>query len=67
MELRITEYNEDITRLFELLMTLEMQLIEQLEVRRAAGREWACQARLKEPGDVAQKHAGVGASLLSSA
>lgn len=34
MELKITEYNEDITALFDLLMTLEMQLIEQLEVRR---------------------------------
>ncbi|KAM7068340.1 dynein regulatory complex subunit 3 [Molossus nigricans] len=31
MELRITEYNKDITELFDLLMTLEMQLIEQLE------------------------------------
>lgn len=38
MELKITEYNEDITALFDLLMTLEMQLIEQLEVRSGAER-----------------------------
>ena len=27
------EYSEDITELFNVLMTLEMQLVEQLEVR----------------------------------
>ncbi|XP_054992907.1 dynein regulatory complex subunit 3 [Sorex araneus] len=31
MDTRITEYNEDITELFNVLMTLEMQLVEQLE------------------------------------
>lgn len=33
METKIVEYNEDITELFNVLMTLEMQLVEQLEVR----------------------------------
>lgn len=34
---RIAECDQDITELFNALMTLEMQLAEQLEVRRAGG------------------------------
>uniref|UniRef100_A0A8D2LVD9 Dynein regulatory complex subunit 3 n=1 Tax=Varanus komodoensis TaxID=61221 RepID=A0A8D2LVD9_VARKO len=33
-EVKLTEYNEDIAKLTETLMTLEMQLVEQLEVKR---------------------------------
>lgn len=33
IEVKILEYSEDITELFNVLMTLEMQLVEQLEVR----------------------------------
>lgn len=33
IETKIVEYSEDITELFNVLMTLEMQLVEQLEVR----------------------------------
>lgn len=32
-EMKIVEYGKDITELFNVLMTLEMQLVEQLEVR----------------------------------
>lgn len=32
-EMKIVEYGEDITELYNALMTLEMQLVEQLEVR----------------------------------
>lgn len=35
IEAKIVQYSEDITELFNVLMTLEMQLMEQLEVRRA--------------------------------
>lgn len=31
--MKIVEYSEDITELYNGLMTLEMQLVEQLEVR----------------------------------
>lgn len=31
--MKIVEYGEDITELYNVLMTLEMQLVEQLEVR----------------------------------
>lgn len=33
IEKKIEEYSEDITELFNVLMTLEVQLVEQLEVR----------------------------------
>lgn len=32
-ELKLVEYNEDISNLSDTLMTLEMQLVDQLEVR----------------------------------
>ncbi|KAL8175338.1 UNVERIFIED_CONTAM: Dynein regulatory complex subunit 3 [Gekko kuhli] len=33
LEARLQEYNDDITKLFETLMTMEMQLVDQLECR----------------------------------
>ncbi|KAB0401136.1 hypothetical protein E2I00_011478, partial [Balaenoptera physalus] len=36
-EIKTAEYSEDITELANVLMTLEMQLVEQLEVRRGPG------------------------------
>lgn len=39
MEARIVAYSEDITELSSVLMTLEMQLVEQLEVRGALARD----------------------------
>lgn len=33
MEVKMAEHSEDITELYNVLMTLEMQLVEQLEVR----------------------------------
>lgn len=33
-ELKLIEYNDEITKLYETLMSLEMQLVDQLEVRR---------------------------------
>lgn len=31
--MKIAEYSQDVSELFNVLMTLEMQLVEQLEVR----------------------------------
>lgn len=46
IEAKIVQYSEDITELFNVLMTLEMQLMEQLEVRRAWG-QLQCRNRMR--------------------
>ena len=48
IETKIVEYSEDITELFNVLMTLEMQLVEQLEVR-WAWVQLQCRNRTKGP------------------
>lgn len=48
IETKIVEHSEDITALLNVLMTLEMQLVEQLEVRRA-WVQFQCRNRMRGP------------------